>query len=107
MTAIATRDALGRLARPLRLRAVAGWVGLAIGAAALFLGGMAWAVRLGWLAAPWWVLAAWAAAIAAVGAAAWPAWRTISRLSAGAVAGLLEEQGAWRRGSLTSLLDAS
>jgi hypothetical protein len=107
VTAIATREALVRLSRPLRLRAAAGWVGLGVGGAALLLGSMAWAARLGWLSAPWWVLAAWVAAIAAVGTAAWPAWRAISRLSAGAVARLLEEQGAWRRGSLTSLLDAT
>jgi hypothetical protein len=107
MTALATRTALGRLARPLRLRAAAGWVALALGTAALLLGGMAWAARLGWLAAPWWVLAAWAAAFAALGAAAWPAWRTVSRLSPRAVARLLEEQGAWRRGSLTSMLDTT
>ena len=107
MTAIATREALAHLSRPLRLRAAAGWCGVGLGAAALVLGGLAWAARVGWLAAPWWVLAAWCAALFAVIAVAWPAWRTMRRLSTGAVARQLEEQGAWRRGSLTSLLDSS
>ena len=107
MTALATRAALGRLSRPLRLRAAAGWAGLAVGGAALLLGAIAWAVRLGWVGAPWWVLAAWAAAAATVGLVLWPAWRELSRLSAAAVARRLEDLGAWRRGSLTSLLDTS
>jgi len=107
MTAIATREALSRLSRPLRLRAAAGWIALGLGAAALLLGAMAWAVRLHWLSAPYWVLVAWAVALGALAGAAWPAWRTVSRLSTGAVAGRLEELGAWRRGSLTALLDTS
>ncbi len=107
MTAVATRQALGRLSRPLLLRAAAGWVALGLGGAALVLGAVAWAVRLQWLAAPWWVLLAWAIVLAALAAAAWPAWRTVSRLSAAAVARRLEDVGAWRRGSLTALLDTS
>lgn len=105
MTAIATRQTLGRLSRPLRWRAAAGWVALGVGAAALLLGALAWTVRLEWVTAPWWVLAAWAAALAAVLAAAVPAWRALGRLSAAGTARRLEEQGAWRRGSLTALLD--
>ncbi|HEU5041189.1 MAG TPA: hypothetical protein VFT84_10230, partial [Gemmatimonadales bacterium] len=105
MTAIATRQALGRLSRPLRLRAAAGWLALALGGAALLLGLSAWSSRLGWVSAPYWVLVAWAVAIVALGAALWPAWRAVTRLSTSATAARLEETGAWRRGSLTALLD--
>ena len=58
MTAVATRAALTRLSRPLRLRAGIGWTGVALGTAGLLLGAMAWTVRLGVVATPWWVFAA-------------------------------------------------
>ena len=102
MTAIATRRAIGRLSRPLRLGAAAGWLALGIGAAAIVLGLMAWAAQLDWLTAPWWVLAAWVAALLVVATAAYRAWRALSGLSASAVARRLEDLGAWRRGSLTA-----
>ncbi len=105
MTAPATQDALRRLAGPLRLVAGAGWIALAIGAVALPLGLAAWLMRLGWLEAPWWVLAAWGAALLALGAIGWIAWRDRARLTGGSVAGALERTGSWRRGALTSLLD--
>ena len=105
MTAIATRQVLGRRSRPLRLGALAGWLALALGLAALLLGLLAWSHRLGWVTAPYWVLVAWGVALLALGAALWPAWRAVSRLSAHAAAARLEEAGAWRRGSLTALLD--
>ncbi|HEX6105163.1 MAG TPA: DUF4175 family protein [Gemmatimonadales bacterium] len=107
MTAVATRQALGRLSRPLRLRATAGWAALGIGAAALLLGLVAWAVRLEWVAAPYWVLVAWAVALVALAVTAWLAWRSVMRLSTPAVARRLEEAGAWRRGSLTALLESA
>ncbi|MEO6057879.1 MAG: hypothetical protein ABIQ49_13675 [Gemmatimonadales bacterium] len=103
----ATRLALRRLARPLRARATAGWLALALGAAALVLGVSAWAVRLGRVDAPYWVLAAWGAALAALAVTAGLAWRGHGRLSAGGVARRLEELGAWRCGALTALLDRS
>ena len=59
----ATARALHRLARPLRHRAGAGWLGLGVGAAALLLGLGAWAVELGWIAGPGWVLLAWAGSV--------------------------------------------
>ena len=68
---------------------------------------MAWMVRLGWFDAPYWVLAAWAAALVALAGTAFIGWRSQRRLSTGGVAGRLEEMGAWRRGTLTALLDDS
>jgi len=107
VTAPATYLALQRVARPLRARATAGWTALAVGAAALVLGVVAWVVRLGELEAPYWVLVAWAGSIAALAVAGCLAWRARAGLSAGGVAGRLEEIGAWRRGALTTLLDES
>ena len=59
----------------------------------LFLGAAAWMVRLGWLDAPYWVLVAWAAALAARPRRG--LWRgpARARLSLGGVAGRLEETG--------------
>ncbi|HKT60022.1 MAG TPA: DUF4175 family protein, partial [Gemmatimonadales bacterium] len=107
MTAPATYLALQRVARPLRARATAGWMALALGSAALVLGAVAWIVRLSGLEAPYWVLLAWVGSLVVFGVAGWLAWRARVRLSAGGVAGRLEEIGAWRRGALTTLLDQS
>ena len=107
MTAPATHQALQRIARPLRARAALGWIALGLGAGAMLLGLMAWMVRLGWFDAPYWVLAAWAAALAALAGTAFIGWRSQRQLSTGGVAGRLEEMGAWRRGTLTGLLDDS
>jgi hypothetical protein len=107
VTAPATYLALQRVARPLRARATLGWTALAVGAAALVLGVVAWIVRLSGLEAPYWVLLAWAGSISVLAVAGWLAWRAHAGLSAGGVAGRLEDIGAWRRGSLTSLLDES
>jgi hypothetical protein len=105
VTAPATHLALQRLARPLRTGAVLGGAALALGSGALLLGLSAWAVRLGWLEAPYWVLLAWAAAAGVLAAASWWAWHAQARLSAGGMAHGLEASGAWRRGTLTALLD--
>lgn len=105
MTAPATEQALRRLGAPLRLAAGAGWTALGLGAAALTLGTGAWLVRLGWVDAPWWVLAAWCGALVALGGIGWRAWRDGARLTSGGIAGALERNGGWRQGSLTSLLD--
>jgi hypothetical protein len=107
MTGVATTRALDRLSRPLRVRARAGWLALGVGAAALLLGGAAWAVRLGWIVAPQWVLVAWVAAGAALSVVAWVAWDAVAALSHSRVARRLEELGEWRRGTLTALLDQS
>ena len=105
MSAAATARELHRLSRPLRQRAGAGWLALGIGAAALLLGAGAWAGRLGWLTGPAWVLLAWGAALLAAGVAAWFARSELRGLSDGHLARRLEEMGAWRRGTLTALLD--
>ena len=102
----ATARALERLARPLRRRYRAAWVAAAGGAAALVLGTGAWLARLGAIEAPWWVLAAWAAALAAVAVIVLLAWRQALTLRLPAMARALEEGGSWRRGALVSLLDA-
>lgn len=107
MTAPATYLALQRLARPLRMRALLGWAALALGGGALLLGAAAWIVGLGWLDAPYWVLLAWGAVLVLCAVAGWLGWVAGVRLSAGGVAGSLEELGAWRRGALTALLDRS
>jgi hypothetical protein len=107
MTAVTTYGALQRLAGPLRAWNGAGWTALGLGAGAVLLGGWAWAVRLGWLSAPYWVLLAWIMALGAIVLVAWLAWRAHARLSTGRVARQLEERGGWRRGALTSLLDTA
>jgi hypothetical protein len=105
--ALATRQALGRIARPLRTRAALGWLALSVGVGTLFLGAMAWMIRLGWLDAPSWVLVAWAVALMALAGTGLVGWRGQRELSTGGVAGRLEDLGAWRRGTLTALLDDS
>jgi hypothetical protein len=107
MTAVATREVLGRLSRPLRLRAGVGWAAVALGAISLLLGAVAWSVRLEIVVAPWWVLAAWALALAALVATAAAAWRGLRSLTLPRVARRLEEIGAARHGALTGLLDPS
>jgi hypothetical protein len=107
VTAPATYLALQRVAGPLRARATVGWTALAIGTGAFLLGAATWVVRLGRLEAPYWVLLAWGGTVAVLGAAAWLTWRARVRLSAGGLAGRLEDLGAWRRGALTALLDHS
>jgi hypothetical protein len=107
MTAPATHQALQRLGRPLRGRNRAALVALAVGTVALVLGVVAWTVRLGWLGVPYWVLVAWGMALLGLLAIGYLAWETQRRLSTLRLAGRLEELGAWRRGTLTALLDAS
>jgi hypothetical protein len=107
VTALATHRALQQLSGPLRTRNRAGWAAVAIGGVALLLGLAAWGVKLGWVNAPYWVLVAWTLALLALAAVVYQGWVAQSRLSALRVAGRLEELGAWRRGSLTSLLDAA
>ena len=79
MSDAATARALHRLSRPLRHRAGAGWLGLGVGAAALLLGLGAWAVELGWIAGPGWVLLAWAGSIVTALVVAWLAWDALRR----------------------------
>src|SRR3954451_4119827 len=104
MTAVATRTALTRLSRPLRLRAGADWVAVALGTAGLLLGAMAWTVRLGVIATPWWVFAAWALAIAALVATGAAAWRGLHALSVRRVARRLGDAQHAVLGALPGLL---
>lgn len=105
MTAIATAQALERLARPLRAQSRAGWAAGAVGLAALVLGTAAWLARLSVLTAPWWVLAAWALALLALAAVVAAAFRRDAGLGLQAIAKRLEEAGGWRQGAISALLD--
>ncbi len=105
MSGAATARALHRISRPLRRRAGAGWLALGIGATALLLGLGAGMVELGWITGPGWVLAAWGAAIVATVAVGRLAWGELRALGHARLARRLEEMGAWRRGTLTALLD--
>jgi hypothetical protein len=107
MTAPATHKALLRLARPLRRRNRLAWAALALGVVGILLGIAAWTVRLGWVSVPYWVLLAWAVALSGLAAVGYLGWRTQRRLSNSRLARSLEELGAWRRGTLTALLDTS
>src|SRR4029453_16462462 len=80
-------------------------LGLGVGAAALLLGLGAWAVELGWIAGPGWVLLAWAGSIVTALVVAWLAWDALRGLTHARLAHRLEELGAWRPGTLTPLLD--
>jgi hypothetical protein len=107
MTAPATYGALLQLARPLQSRSWAGWAALGVGSVALLLGAAAWSVRLGWFSAPYWVLVAWALALAALSAVIYVGSGTHAGLSVKRLARRLEDLGAWRRGTLTALLDGA
>lgn len=102
----ATRRSLAGIASPLRRGSRVAWGALALGAALFLLGLAAWAVRIGFVAAPWWVFVAWAAALAAAGTTLFFARRTDGTYSVRGIAGWLEDRKAWREGALTSLLEA-
>ncbi|HET6837800.1 MAG TPA: DUF4175 family protein, partial [Gemmatimonadales bacterium] len=103
----ATEASLRHLTRPLRSRTQLAWTAIGLGTAAFVLGLLAWSFRLGWVTVPYWVLAAWGIAGLTLVAVAWFAWGNHRRLTASRVARSLEELGSWRRGTLTSLLDAA
>ena len=105
MTAIATQQALARLARPLRARSRIGWAAGAAGLATLVLGAAAWLARWEVLTAPWWVLAAWAIAGAGLAGVLAVAWQRETALAPRAFARRLEEGGGWRHGAISSLLE--
>ncbi|HEY3011115.1 MAG TPA: hypothetical protein VGJ36_00115 [Gemmatimonadales bacterium] len=107
MTAPATHRALQRLGRPLRSRARLAWASIGLGTVALLLGTAAWAVRLGWITVPYWVLGAWAGALLVLATIGYLGWDNQRRLSTPQLARSLEELGAWRRGTLSGLLDAT
>ena len=107
MTTPATGRALRRLARPLRSRTQLAWLAMATGTVALVLGVAAWVFQLGWLTVPYWVLAAWGAALLGLAVVGYLAWKNHRELTPSRLARSLEELGAWRRGTLTALLDAS
>jgi hypothetical protein len=105
MTPFATREALESLARPLAGRALLGRGGFMAGAALGALGLSAWLARLDLIRGPFWVPAAWLAATIAAGLVVWRWRRERTAHTAGGVARVLEQLGAWRTGALTGLLD--
>ncbi len=105
MSSSSTQYALQRLGRPLRSRSGLAWAAMALGTVALLLGAAAWSVRLGWLTVPYWVIAAWGFALVGLVTVASIGALSHGRLKAGPLARHLEEIGAWRRGTLTALLD--
>ncbi|HEX2250852.1 MAG TPA: hypothetical protein VHH32_10925 [Gemmatimonadales bacterium] len=107
MSSPATRQALQRLTSPLRSRTGLAWCAIGIGTVALLWGLAAWGYRLGLIQVSYWVLGAWGIALISLAVVASLAWRNYRRLTAFGVARSLEELGAWRRGSLTGLLDTS
>jgi hypothetical protein len=106
MSAVATGEALERLARPLRVRSRAGWAAGAIGLAALVLGGAAWLARWQFLTAPWWVLGAWTFALGGLVIVVTVALRREAGLAPRVFARRLEEGGGWRHGALSALLES-
>jgi len=105
MTASLTQRELKRLARPLRAWSQLAWAAIALGTVALLLGTAAWGFRLGWYSVPYWVLAAWTIALVGLLVVGCLGFRNYRRLGAGRLARDLEELGAWRRGTLTALLE--
>jgi hypothetical protein len=79
---------------------------MGVGSVALSLGAAAWVVKLGWLTAPYWVLVAWGVALVVLVTIAYLAIGKQAQLSAKRLAYSLEDLGAWRKGTLTALLDA-
>lgn len=104
MTA-ATRTALDGLARPRgrMASAIGGLLALAVALTAL--AAAAWLARGGVVRTPWWVPAAWVAAVAGASACALLAIRRVRAAGPTAIALRLEREGHWRRGALTGVLD--
>ncbi len=101
----ATGRALTLLVAPVARLSRVAWLALALAGAALVLGVGAWLARLHWFDAPYWVLVAWTAAVLVAAGVAAAAFRQQRALGLAAVARHLESTGAWRRGSLTALLE--
>ena len=105
MTGSATRESLRDITGPIRRMSRLGHAALALGAAALVLGAAVWAVRLGLVEAPWWVLVAWMLALPTFAVLLWRARRNDRALGDEPIARRLEGSGAWRSGALVSLLE--
>jgi hypothetical protein len=101
---IGTRDALQALARPLARRVAAAGGALTLGLLLAGLGAVAWLARLQVVRVLWWVPAAWIAALALAGAAAFVVRRRLRALELSPLAGELEARGGWRLGALTGML---
>ncbi len=96
--------ALDEAARPLRGSSGLARVLSGVAAAILLLAMAAWFGRAGMLG-PWWVLLVWLLVVALLGTGLVLARRAIGRLGPWHVGALLERQGAWRQGALTTVLD--
>jgi hypothetical protein len=105
VTATATRDSLRGIAAPIRRLSRVGQAALAAGGAALVLAAAVWIVRLGWLDAPWWVLAAWGIALPTGALLLWRARSRDRSFADEPIARRLEATGGWRRGALVALLE--
>ncbi|MBA2293002.1 MAG: hypothetical protein H0W15_11170 [Gemmatimonadales bacterium] len=100
-------DALDAAARLLRGASGLARLMLGVTSAAVLLAVAAWLFRLGALDAPGWVLAVWVGLVVAVlTGLAWGR-HAIRALGPWHVARRLEVDGAWRRGSLTTVLDGT
>ncbi len=100
-------DALDAAARLLRGASGLARLMLGVTSAAVLLAVAAWLFRFGALDAPGWVLAVWVGLVVAVlTGLAWGR-HAIRSLGPWHVARRLEEDGAWRRGSLTTVLDGT
>ena len=100
-----TRDALERLAGPLRRSALrTGGLGAA-GVALVVLGIAAWLARLGIVHAPGWVLGTWVVAAAGAASALWATRRELRRSTPEVLAHHLEQHGGFRAGGIRLLLE--
>ncbi|MEO8227186.1 MAG: DUF4175 family protein, partial [Gemmatimonadota bacterium] len=102
---IATRDALASRVTPLARLSRGAWLAIALGGVAVVLGAGGWLVRLHMIDAPYWVLVAWSAALITVALVTVAARRSAAALTVGNIARRLENDGAWRHGALTALLE--
>ncbi len=100
-------DALDAAARVLRGASGLARLMLGVTSAAVMLAVAAWLFRVGALDAPAWILVTWAALLLAVVIGLVWGRHAIRSLGPWHVARRLEDDGAWRRGSLTTILEGT